>query len=477
MKKYLLTTLLLLFVLFSAQAQNYAVSLDGESGYGEAPFHDAYNFGEGDFTIEAIIYIDRIRWNQAGWILSRVDSDNGNYCVFIVNRGLAGGFLSFNTNSSGEETVCVTAGEAPVQQWVHITGVRDGEENIFYINGNEVDRSAHTGNCDSDGNLMFGAKRTVANLLDRYFQGNIDEVRIWNAARSAEEIEMNLFVELNGDEENLVGYWNFNDAFGENFADFSTINNPGVLEGGHEWIEPDWFGSEIDIIVNIEPWDDPLIVGPEGRWFRYHGWIENISVYSSYIDVWTEVLLPDGTTYGPLFFAQNVFINLEETLYSPPSQNVPGYAPPGDYVYIAKAGQYPTAYSEDNFEFSKLEGFNLSADCGHWAVSNWFDENVQSNNAEDIGNLLPMDFLLTSPYPNPFNPSTTMVVFLPEASMLQIMVYNTIGQQVEVLTNNSFDAGYHNLTFDASSLSSGIYFIQAMVPGKMNEIRKIVLMK
>ncbi|MDP8208611.1 MAG: T9SS type A sorting domain-containing protein [Candidatus Electryonea clarkiae] len=89
----------------------------------------------------------------------------------------------------------------------------------------------------------------------------------------------------------------------------------------------------------------------------------------------------------------------------------------------------------------------------------------------------PTDYLLDEVYPNPFNSTTTISVGLPTSSKLKLSVYNITGQEIAILTNKRYSVGYHQLTFNADDLSSGIYFINASVPGKMNEVRKVVLMR
>ncbi|MDP8208608.1 MAG: T9SS type A sorting domain-containing protein [Candidatus Electryonea clarkiae] len=89
----------------------------------------------------------------------------------------------------------------------------------------------------------------------------------------------------------------------------------------------------------------------------------------------------------------------------------------------------------------------------------------------------PKDYILDKVYPNPFNPTITISVGLPASSELKISVYNITGQEAAILADERYSIGYHQFIFDASDLSSGIYFIHAKVPGKMNEVRKIVLMR
>ena len=66
---------------------------------------------------------------------------------------------------------------------------------------------------------------------------------------------------------------------------------------------------------------------------------------------------------------------------------------------------------------------------------------------------------------------------MPESADLTVTVVNTLGQQVAELAHGDFTAGQHTFTFDGSSLASGIYFVHATVPGELNAVQKIVLMK
>ncbi|GBE30908.1 hypothetical protein BMS3Bbin04_01946 [bacterium BMS3Bbin04] len=90
---------------------------------------------------------------------------------------------------------------------------------------------------------------------------------------------------------------------------------------------------------------------------------------------------------------------------------------------------------------------------------------------------LPTQFEMQTAYPNPFNPTTSVAIVLPSASDLTVTVFNVMGQQVATLANGKYNAGQHSFVFDAANLSSGLYFIQAQVPGELNAIQKVTLMK
>lgn len=70
---------------------------------------------------------------------------------------------------------------------------------------------------------------------------------------------------------------------------------------------------------------------------------------------------------------------------------------------------------------------------------------------------IPSEYKLSQNYPNPFNPSTKISFALPKESHVRLSVYNILGQEVGVLVNKSMGAGYHDVTFDASKLNTGMY--------------------
>ena len=78
----------------------------------------------------------------------------------------------------------------------------------------------------------------------------------------------------------------------------------------------------------------------------------------------------------------------------------------------------------------------------------------------------PTEFALRQNYPNPFNPSTIIKYDLPKASEVLLSVYDLLGREVTVLVNEKREAGYHSVTFNASGLSTGVYFyrLRARLP-------------
>jgi hypothetical protein len=89
---------------------------------------------------------------------------------------------------------------------------------------------------------------------------------------------------------------------------------------------------------------------------------------------------------------------------------------------------------------------------------------------------VPMEYSLSQNYPNPFNPSTNIKFSLPKAGLTRMVVYDVLGRQVSVPLNKVLEAGYHELTFDASDLPSGVYLYQ-IETGSFVQTKKMILMK
>jgi hypothetical protein len=85
-------------------------------------------------------------------------------------------------------------------------------------------------------------------------------------------------------------------------------------------------------------------------------------------------------------------------------------------------------------------------------------------------------FSLNQNYPNPFNPSTKIKFSLPKPEIVKIEVYNTLGQKVEIIQNQQMKAGYHEVEFSATNLSSGVYFYR-IEAGEFQDVKKMVLIK
>ncbi len=92
------------------------------------------------------------------------------------------------------------------------------------------------------------------------------------------------------------------------------------------------------------------------------------------------------------------------------------------------------------------------------------------------GNNIPGEFSLSQNYPNPFNPETKINFAVPKAAFVSIVVYNALGQVVSRIVSEEMNAGYYTVDFNASHLTSGIYFYR-ITAGEFTETKKMMLIK
>lgn len=91
-------------------------------------------------------------------------------------------------------------------------------------------------------------------------------------------------------------------------------------------------------------------------------------------------------------------------------------------------------------------------------------------------NGIPFGYALQQNYPNPFNPTTTISFGLPVSGIAKIVVTDILGREVAVIANEFRTAGVHNIDFDASKLTSGIYFY-TLTANDYKETKKMLLIK
>jgi len=104
-------------------------------------------------------------------------------------------------------------------------------------------------------------------------------------------------------------------------------------------------------------------------------------------------------------------------------------------------------------------------------VTDWYGNSLSANLV-----MIPDEYLLSPAYPNPFNPSTTIIFQLPEESNVYINIYDLQGRSIETLVNKKMDAGYHSLAWRASNMSSGVYLIR-MIADDYMKTQKVLLLK
>jgi hypothetical protein len=105
-----------------------------------------------------------------------------------------------------------------------------------------------------------------------------------------------------------------------------------------------------------------------------------------------------------------------------------------------------------------------------------FSEPVQVGGVTDVRDEVPTAYGLAQNYPNPFNPSTTIRYGLPARSQVTLTIFNTLGQSVSTLMNGEQEAVYHDVKFNATNLSSGVYFYRLQA-GTFVETKRLLLLR
>jgi hypothetical protein len=94
-----------------------------------------------------------------------------------------------------------------------------------------------------------------------------------------------------------------------------------------------------------------------------------------------------------------------------------------------------------------------------------------------INNGIPLQFSLSQNYPNPFNPTTIINYQLPMSNYIKLIVYDVMGREVAVLVNETKQPGSYEASFDASQISSGVYFYRLTADGNIIDTKKLVVLK
>ncbi|QQS36542.1 MAG: T9SS type A sorting domain-containing protein [Ignavibacteriales bacterium] len=111
-----------------------------------------------------------------------------------------------------------------------------------------------------------------------------------------------------------------------------------------------------------------------------------------------------------------------------------------------------------------------------WSNSAKPEEVGPFTDVNEIPGVLPESYSLEQNYPNPFNPTTMIRFSVPKQSLVNIQVYNLLGEVVATVVNSEFTTGNYEVNFDASNLSSGIYFYRITTDNFM-ATKKMMLVK
>ncbi|RKU25677.1 hypothetical protein C6497_15055 [Candidatus Poribacteria bacterium] len=252
-----------------------ALHLDGAKSYVEITDSKILNTINQKITIS--VWIKPIAFpNKYTSIIYKGDKrtpgiTNRSYVLFLRNDGA----VQFASSPKGlnEMYIFSHSDSVALDEWTHIAGVIDTENNIMnlYVDGKEKGTNDYNWSpeiYESELPLQIGYSHETEQKALSSFIGQIDDVSIWNKAMTIDEIQMLIDIDLSGNEEGLVAYWNFNQKNDKKITDITQNNNDGFLVGTAkiiDFIRPEPIGEnpiqlqEIIRIYEKKIEKDPII--------------------------------------------------------------------------------------------------------------------------------------------------------------------------------------------------------------------------
>lgn len=223
-------------VLNNTPLTSYAsVSFDGVDDY--ARIEDGLDLRGRSFTIT--FWLRRQVYGQEYVVVSK-----GNYAEDAFEVGFTAANQLFVEQSGERMITSLTFPDQGIRPWEHYAVVYDAENNAFsaYRNGEYIlEEAKTTRRYSGTGPLVLG-KSVISN--DRYFNGNMYELRFWSKASSLSEVVAGRDVMLSGNEMNLIGYWPMDEAFGQLALDKARYRHAKIFA---DWlVEPKGYAYTFD---------------------------------------------------------------------------------------------------------------------------------------------------------------------------------------------------------------------------------------
>ena len=232
-----------------------ALTLSGNGSYVEMEDSESLDNITDQVTVSAWIKPTSFPNNYVR-IIFRSDEQKQNYrqrSYILVIRSDGKLKISSSPKDGGYASLYSPPGLIKLNTWTHIAGVIDAKKDYMkiFVNGHEFGHRHYNGK-DRFVKCRLPLRIGVTHIKDQVqttsFIGQIDEVRIWNIARTEDEISADMNKQLNGDEPSLVGYWKFDEETEGKIVDTSPNKNNGNLIGNAK-LEP----YTRQIFVSLKP--------------------------------------------------------------------------------------------------------------------------------------------------------------------------------------------------------------------------------
>ncbi len=261
-KLVLVFAMIFISVALLADFPGNCLEFDGVDDFVSIPSNSALDNQQ--FTVEFWVQLD----NPGKWegLIDKGRNSNSDWFFLTGNEGVTEGVIFGVGDGTAIEDVQYSWND---NDWHHVAGTFDGSVLKLYVDG-ELKGSATKTMSNTTNNITFGARRDQS----WFSSGKLDEIRIWNSARTQAEISDNRFMELAGTETDLTAYWKLDSSSGSTAFD-SANGHDGIL---NNMSNDDWIASGV----------------PLGTAFS--GAISSNTVWDEYMLITGDVTINDGVT-------------------------------------------------------------------------------------------------------------------------------------------------------------------------------------
>lgn len=252
---------------------NKALSFDGVDDYIEItnPLIQG-----SDFTISFWTKLNTIK-NQC-FFCSRTLLGSGVAIFALTNNSIR---VDTGADPDGNTVQWQTGYDIPINTKTHIAVVKNSSGIFLYINGDLYSSTSIVGDMSNLSNIAtLGISQTDGDRFGNQLNGVIDEVRIWNTARTQQQIQENMNKELTGNEPGLVGYWKLNEGTGTIAHDSTANANHGTIYGA-TWVDgvpPTLYNLARNILTDAGLTEEEYYIDPELKDFPVpYAWFDSQS--------------------------------------------------------------------------------------------------------------------------------------------------------------------------------------------------------
>lgn len=165
---------------------------------------------------------------EAWFKKDRINSPSGKdrLMISVASNGWGVGFNATNKMFFTKVGVSERGSTLAIADtlWHHVAVTHDGVNVIFYIDGQLDSQQAYGVTFSSTGSYTIGSRNA-----NEFFQGNIDEIRVWNVILTQQQIQAGMCSNLSGSETGLISYYKFDETTGSVLNDFTSNANNGTL--------------------------------------------------------------------------------------------------------------------------------------------------------------------------------------------------------------------------------------------------------